>query len=102
MEAAQSMGGEAQVDIQRSYPAFTLAEDHAAIIRCKQAMANLGIKAVTVSTGGGSDCNIFNGQDIVAVDLAIGMTDMHSKSESIKVSDLVKAAELVAEIIRQG
>lgn len=102
VEAAQSLGGEAQVDIQRSYPAFTLAEDHAAIIRCKKAMGNLGLKPVTVSTGGGSDCNIFNGHGIVAIDLAVGMTDMHSKNESIKISDLVKAAELVAEIIRLG
>ena len=45
---------------------------------------------------------MFNGHGITAVDLAIGMTDVHSKQESIKISDMETVTRLVESIIEHN
>ena len=67
--------------------------------QCMQAMRSIGLLPELVSTGGGSDCNIFNARGLEAVDLAIAMTDVHTKEESIKISDLESCARLIEALI---
>ena len=101
-KAAQAFGATADVQIQRSYDAFHLAADTPIVLQCIAAMRSLGLEPKLVSTGGGSDCNIFNTQGITAVDIAIGMTNVHTSEESIKISDLETAARLIIEIIKHN
>lgn len=98
-QAATEFGAVAKVDIQRSYAAFKLTESDPVVRQCMDAMASLGLTPELVATGGGSDCNIFNALGMTAVDLAVGMTDVHTKQESIKIADLEAAARLVEAII---
>lgn len=101
-KAAAKLGGRAEVDIQRSYPAYSLDSEAVAVKMAAKAFASMGIKMELVSTGGGSDCNIFNGKGITALDLAIGMTDVHSTDEYIKISDMEKSAQVVVELIKHA
>lgn len=101
-QAAHEFGAEAQVDIQRSYAAFKLTETDPVVRQCIAAMQLLGLAPELVSTGGGSDCNIFNARGLSAVDLAIGMTDVHTKDESIKISDMETSARLIEAIIEHN
>ena len=94
-EAARSFGAMADVDIERSYHAFTLTESDPVVRHAVAAMQRLGLSPALVSTGGGSDCNVFNRHGITAVDLAIGMTDVHTCRESLRIDDLENAARLV-------
>ena len=100
--AATEFGAVAKVDIQRSYAAFKLTESDPVVRQCMDAMASLGLTPELVATGGGSDCNIFNALGMTAVDLAVGMTDVHTKQESIKIADLEAAARLVEAIIERS
>jgi len=101
-DAARSVGCTAKVEIQRSYAAFHLPADTPIVLQCSAAMRALQLEPKIVSTGGGSDCNVFNAYGISAVDIAIGMTNVHTKEESIKISDLKTAACLVLEIIKHN
>jgi tripeptide aminopeptidase len=100
--AAQVFGASAEVQIQRSYDAFHLAADIPIVAQCIAAMRSLELEPKLVSTGGGSDCNVFNARGIIAVDIAIGMTKVHTCEESIKISDLEMAVQLVIEIIKNN
>ena len=51
-------------------------------------------------TGGGADANIFFSKGIVTGVLGTGMRDMHTVRENVSLSDMLKTAELVLEIVR--
>ena len=98
-QAADEFGATLEVDISRSYAAFKLTDNDPVVMQCIEAMQRLGLTPELVSTGGGSDCNVFSARGLTAVDLSIGMTDVHSKTESIKISDMETAARLIETII---
>ncbi|MEW6425890.1 MAG: M20/M25/M40 family metallo-hydrolase, partial [Bacillota bacterium] len=64
------------------------------------AARSLNLFPKMVSSGGGSDANIFNQHGIACANLGIGMQKVHTTEEFIKVEDLVNSARLVLEIIR--
>jgi tripeptide aminopeptidase len=66
----------------------------------KTAIENLGIKHKVVSSGGGSDINIFNSKGKRAVNLSAGMENVHTSNEYVKISQLEKLAELIVEICK--
>jgi len=101
-QAAREFGATIEVDITRSYAAFKLTKNDPVVRQCMDAIQLLGLTPTLGSTGGGSDCNIFNARGLTAVDLAIGMTDVHTKNESIKISDMETAARLIETIIEHN
>ena len=101
-DAAREFGVSAEVTVERSYAAFRLTEADPAVQQVIAAVRRLGLTPELVSTGGGSDCNVFNAHGIAAVDLAIGMSEVHTCQEYIKVADLELAAQLVEALIEQS
>ena len=101
-EAAQEFGVTANVSIDRSYAAFKLTAADPAVKLGIEAVQSLGLTPELVSTGGGSDCNIFNAHGLTAVDLSIGMSDVHTCQESLRIADLELAARLVEALIERA
>jgi tripeptide aminopeptidase len=101
-EAAREFGATVEVNIERSYAAFSLDEDEPVVRHCLAAMRQLGLEPKLASTGGGSDCNVFNRHGMKAVDLSIGMTDVHTCKESLRIDDLEMTARLVEALIEFG
>lgn len=98
-DAAREFGATAEVAIERSYYAFSLDGDEPVVRHCATAMRHLGLTPTLTSTGGGSDCNVFNRHGMKAVDLSIGMTDVHTCKESLRIDDLELTARLVEALI---
>ena len=98
--AAADYGATAEVEISRSYSAFSLSEDNSFVLQCCNAIAGLGLTPKLTATGGGSDCNIFNANGITALDLAIGMANPHTKQEYICIADLEMATRVILAIIK--
>ena len=98
-DAAHEFGATAEVTIERSYHAFSLDADEPVVRHCVAAMQSLVITPTLASTGGGSDCNVFNRHGMKAVDLSIGMTDVHTCMESLRIEDLEMTARLVEALI---
>lgn len=97
--AARDLGGECQVEIELAYPPVHSLENHEIVRIVQKAGAKAGLAINPVTTGGGSDANIYNGYGIPAVNLATGMEKAHTKEEQIRAEDLIKLTRLVLAII---
>lgn len=89
-----------EVSLDTDFPGTNIPNDHDVVTFAKQAAANLGIEMKTKTIGGGSDANIFFEKGIVAGVIGTGMTDVHTVNETIKLSDMVRNASLILEIIK--
>jgi tripeptide aminopeptidase len=92
----------ARVDVHvgRTYCRTAIPDDHPMVVLACRAAAGLGRALRTKKSGGGSDANILFEHGITVGVLGTGMRDVHTTRENILLGDMVKAAELVLEIIR--
>jgi len=89
-----------EVFIEKDFSSTDIPEDHHVVTMAVQAGKNLGRKIVCKTSGGGADANIFFETGIIAGVLGTGMHDMHTVRENVKLDDMVKATELLIEIIK--
>ncbi len=89
-----------EVSIEKDFSSTDIPEDHRVVAMAVQAGKNLGRKIVCKTSGGGADANIFFETGIIAGVLGTGMRDMHTVREHVKLEDMVKATELLIEIIK--
>ena len=97
--AADEAGAQVEIKQEFLYPSFNISEHDEFIKTYKKSCEKVGLTPVLEATGGGSDTNIISGKGIKAIDLGCGMTDVHTLNETIKISDLVKATELLVSMI---
>jgi tripeptide aminopeptidase len=100
-EEVEENGGKPEVVVKFLYPEISLDENEKVVVLAQKAAQGLGLKVELVSTGGGSDAAIVNGNNIRCANLGTGMSNVHTSDEYIKVKDLVDDAELVLAIIQQ-
>ena len=92
----------ATVTVKKDYDPYELPQDARAIRYLRRAAGVLGFPVILEEEGGGSDANFFNAYGIPTTVLGVGMTDCHTKEESLLEEDLYNAAELALEIVRQA
>ena len=92
----------ARVEFQfdRAFSRTAIPDDHPVVQLASRAAANLKRTLRTKKSGGGSDANIFFEHGIMVGVLGTGMREVHTHRENILLEDMVKATELVLEIIR--
>lgn len=86
--------------VRRSYHRTHIAEDHPLVSLVVRAAANLGRPMKCKISGGGSDANIFFEKGIPLGVLGTGMREVHTTREYVKLEEMVRAAELLVEILR--
>ena len=89
-----------KTEVIDDYPLMSVSEEHPLITTAVKAAQGLGRKLGLDMTGGGSDANIFNAKGLATVVMGIGMQNVHTTSEHIRLDDMVDAAEMVLEIIQ--
>ena len=101
-EAFPSEDGLPRVEtaVRSDFLVMKVPKDHRVVVLAKEAASRLGREMKTKTSGGGSDGNIFFEHGIVVGILGTGMKDMHTLRESIRLDDMVKAAELLLEIVQ--
>lgn len=99
-EAADEMGATVDIEIKRSYSTFRLSENDEVVKLAVEAARRVGIEPELHETGGGSDASIFNARGFPATVIGVGYEKPHSVDENITISDFVKCADMVAEIIK--
>lgn len=100
--AAAEMGARVEFKSEIFYPAYKLDETAPVVKVAMKAIEKAGRTPRTFHSGGGSDANLFNGMGIPTVNLSVGYQNIHSTSEQIHVSELVKTAEVVVEIVKEA
>lgn len=99
-QATEKFGGQVEFNYEVEYPAFNIPLDSEIINIMKSAATDCGIEFEAVVTGGGSDTNVINSKGIEAVDLSIGMTNVHSVNEQISIKDMTDAVTYLIAIIQ--
>jgi tripeptide aminopeptidase len=96
---AAKHGGTVDVRWTKEYDGYLFAPDDPVLLFAEEACRAAGAEPRTFRTGGGSDGNIFAGQGVPTLVLSSGMTDVHGTSESLRVEDLEKLADIVEAIL---
>ncbi|MGL5917907.1 MAG: M20/M25/M40 family metallo-hydrolase [Cetobacterium sp.] len=99
-EVCNGFGAKVENDINIEYPGFVLDDNENVVQIVKKACQKLGIDSETVSSGGGSDTNIYNSKGVPCVNLAVGMSKVHTLEEYIEINDLVNLSKILVEIIK--
>lgn len=88
-----------EIKVTPSYAAFVLKEKDPIYQLAKQASESLGFKPKFTVGLGGTDANHFNQHGINVIMMGTGMESVHTKSEHISISQMVKSAELLLKIL---
>ncbi|CDI48482.1 M20/M25/M40 family metallo-hydrolase [Clostridium tetani] len=98
-KAAEKFGVTVEIDVIHSYDPVNLDVEDEIVKTVKTACDKIGVTFEPAASGGGSDANVFNGNGIKSVNLATGMSKVHTTEEFITVENLNNTAKLVYEII---
>ena len=95
-------GAQLTVETMLAVPGFSLTQDAPVLAPMYRALARHGIEPKPTLSYGGSDANIFNANDIEAVNISTGMRDSHSGEESIRVEDLERITNVITTMMENG
>ena len=99
-KVCDDFGAKLENDVKVEYPGFALEDCEEVVEIVKAACEKAGVKSETASSGGGSDTNIYNSKGVPSVNLAVGMTKVHTLEEYIEIKDLVDLSKILVEIIK--
>lgn len=99
MTAAAEYGATFEFESLTIYPAYSYGDGDEVVEVAKAAIESIGLTPRQFGSGGGSDANMFNGNGVPTVNLAVGYEDIHTTKERIKADDIVKVTELVLAIV---
>ncbi len=97
--AAAKYGASAEIRVTRSYEAYFLPDDHPWIRHLVGVCGRVGVEPILMSSGGGSDANVYNAKGIQCVVTSTGMSNVHTTAEQIAVADLLAVADLVYAVV---
>ena len=83
----------------KAYRSYCFMKNDFLIKKFSKACKAINIKPVFEKSNGGSDCNIFNQNNLKCLNLGIGMMNVHTKKESILIKDLKNSLKLFLSIV---
>ena len=90
---------EVETRVEEKYRGYRLPPDAPAYTLACAALTRAGFEPRPVEVGGGADANVFNERGLSCVNLANGMTDVHTPDEHIAVADLDAMVSVTAELV---
>jgi tripeptide aminopeptidase len=97
--AASTSDCTAETEIEDTYHGYTFTADEPAVRLAAEGLRRAGYEPTTAVSGGGADANVFNERGLPCVNLANGMTDIHTADERIAVADLHAMVEVTLAIV---
>jgi tripeptide aminopeptidase len=102
-DAITFAAGVAECDVEtrarKSYRGYRFAKSDRAVVLAADALSRCGYEATYELSGGAADANVFNEHGLQVVNLANGMTDIHTPNEHIAVDDLDAMVEVTLALI---
>ena len=86
-------------DFQKLYDGFAISTEDDIIKFTEKINEEIGVESKFVKSGGGSDANIFNGLGLTTLNLGVGMENVHSREERVKIANLELMVLLVLKIL---
>jgi len=97
--AAAEMGARCENNVMFMYHGYKFDEQTPVVAKAMAAVRRVGREPKLVSSGGGSDGNVFNGFGIPTVNFGIGYEQIHTTNERMPLEELYKASELVLALV---
>jgi tripeptide aminopeptidase len=97
--AASLVDCEVESEVRPSFPGYRFKESDPPVRLAALALARAGYTPSYALSGGGADANVFNARGLRCVNLANGMTDIHTPDERIAVADLEGMVEVTLELV---
>lgn len=86
-------------EVRPNHGSFRVFEDSRCLFRLKEAFEKCGFRSEAEIGGGGMDANLINENGIECVGVAVGYMKNHTTEEMQYVKDLIKAGQLVKELV---
>jgi tripeptide aminopeptidase len=97
---AASLGEcELESDIRPSFPGYRFRETDPVVVLAAGALRTVGFEPSYALSGGGADANVFNARGLTCLNLANGMTEIHTPGEHIAVADLDAMVEVTLALV---
>ncbi|MDX6507239.1 MAG: tripeptide aminopeptidase [Gaiellaceae bacterium] len=90
---------EVETQVSAVSPGYRFRRDDTAVRIAAAALERVGREPAYVLSGGGADANVFNERGLQCVNLANGMTDIHTPDERIAVADLHEMVEVTLALV---
>jgi tripeptide aminopeptidase len=97
--AASTSDCTAETEIEDTYAGYTFDESEPAVVLAIEGLRGAGYEPTTGFSGGGADANVFNERGLPCVNLANGMSEIHTADEHIAVADLDGMVEVTLAIV---
>ncbi len=102
-DAITFAAGVAECDVEtkarKSYRGYRFTKSDRAVALAADALARCGYEVSYELSGGAADANVFNEHGLQCVNLANGMTDIHTPNEHIAVGDLEAMVEVTLALV---
>ena len=85
--------------IEPKYRGYRFRDDDLAVRLAVEALTRTGHTPRLGLSGGAADANVFNGKGLPCVNLANGMTDIHTPDEHIAVDDLERMVDVTLALV---
>lgn len=99
-EEAEAAGATMDYNIFTPYVTYEHDMDAPVLTIGAEACERIGLETLMRVTGGGADANIFNAMGVPTTVLGCGMVNIHRHDEYVRISDMVKSAQLVVAIVQ--
>ena len=86
-------------EVQRSYRGYRFRRDDLPVRLATAALERCGVSPRYGLSGGAADANVFNERGLQCVNLANGMTDIHTPDERIAVDDLELMVDVTLALV---
>jgi len=97
---AASLGEcEVESEVRPSFPGYRFRESDPPVVLAATALRAAGFEPSYALSGGGADANVFNARGLRCVNLANGMTDIHTPDERIAAADLDVMVEVTLALV---
>jgi tripeptide aminopeptidase len=100
--AATSTDCEVETELRKSYLGYRFKQGDDVVQLAARALAACGHEVTYALSGGGADANVFNENGKRCVNLANGMTDIHTPTEHISVADLEAMVDVTLALVEQA
>ena len=90
---------EVETQVSGLSPGYRFRRDDPPVRIAATALERVGREASYIFSGGGADANVFNQRGLQCVNLANGMTDIHTPDERIAVADLHEMVDVTLALV---
>ena len=97
---AASLGEcEVETTVEGASPGYRFRRDDLPVRLATTALERTGLEPSFILSGGGADANVFNQRGLECLNLANGMTDIHTPDERIAVEDLETMVDVTLALV---